>query len=576
MQKSWLATSSNFWNCEHLINIFFKGAPEVLIKKCQWLVKKDGSRTQLDSLALEHLTNMQNDWSSIGQRVLLVCKKIERFSKMSSKFTGLISSDFESYLNELNDMCVLGMVGILDKQRDGIKDVINSCRQAGVRFFMVTGDYHLTATNLANQIGIFSSKNKYDTVKTILETKIGVNEASNVVKERKPKTFLSSFCRNVTAPYTPNRIYRSLLLSGSDLEQLDDTSYWNIITKYEEIVFARTTPSQKLKVVEEFKKRRNIVAVTGDGVNDSPALKAANIGIAMGGGSEVAIEAAQVVLLDNSFDSILIAIENGRLVFENLRKVVLFLLPAGSFADLIPILLNIYLGMPLPLSAFQMIFISCLTDVAPSLAMMLEKSEGNIMYKMPRVVGRDHLVDWRLLLYAYFFLGIFESTLSIFMFFFYLNMYGGLKPSQVFFAYDKWNTSCVLSNTTIGNATLTYSCYYGYNGTDLKILQNVGQTVTFVTLVILQTFGNVFITRTHRLSLFQSFPLFKEYRNWWLFVAQFISVILMLFVIYVPWCNSVFDTAPIPIVFYFIPLCFCVCFITLDEIRKLILRQTKF
>lgn len=132
---------------------------------------------------------------------------------------------------------------------------------------------------------------------------------------------LPCFKRKLTDPFVADPNYRSLLLTGADLEQLNETSDWSTITKYEEIVFARTTPSQKLKVVEEFKKRRNIVAVTGDGVNDSPALKAANIGIAMGGGSEVAMEAAQVVLLDNSFNSMLVAIENGRLVFENLRKV---------------------------------------------------------------------------------------------------------------------------------------------------------------------------------------------------------------------------------------------------------------
>ena len=134
---------------------------------------------------------------------------------------------------------------------------------------------------------------------------------------------LPCFKQKIVAPFTLDPSFRSLLLTGADLDQLNETSDWSLITKYEEIVFARTTPSQKLKVVEEFKKRRNIVAVTGDGVNDSPALKAANIGIAMGGGSEVAMEAAQVVLLDNSFNSMLIAIENGRVVFENLRKVFL-------------------------------------------------------------------------------------------------------------------------------------------------------------------------------------------------------------------------------------------------------------
>jgi sodium/potassium-transporting ATPase subunit alpha len=121
----------------------------------------------------------------------------------------------------------------------------------------------------------------------------------------------------------------SLLLNGSDLSHLTYAE-WRVITKYDEIVFARITPEQKLLIVKEFQHDDYVVGVTGDGVNDAPALKSADIGIAMGSGSEVAMEASQLVLLDNNFSSMLIAIENGRLVFDNLRKVILYLLPAGS------------------------------------------------------------------------------------------------------------------------------------------------------------------------------------------------------------------------------------------------------
>ena len=158
----------------------------------------------------------------------------------------------------------------------------------------------VTAAAIASQIGIFSSSNKYDTVEEIKQHRLGnltsYNTQNGVVMQeeedadedeeeksffKKILNFLPCFGRKVTPPFVPNDKYRSLLLTGADLEQLTEKSDWNMITRYEEIVFARTTPTQKLKVVEEFKKRRNIVAVTGDGVNDSPALKAANIGIAM-------------------------------------------------------------------------------------------------------------------------------------------------------------------------------------------------------------------------------------------------------------------------------------------------------
>ena len=172
-----------------------------------------------------------------------------------------------------------------------------------------------------------------------------------------------------------------MLLSGSDLDYLtaDD---WLFVTKYDEIVFARTSPEQKLKVVSEFQKYGFIVAVTGDGVNDAPSLKKANIGIAMGSGSDVAMEAAEVVFLDSNFSSILIAIKNGRLIFQNLRKVIIYLLPAGSFAEIIPVLINTFLGVPQTMSSFQMIIICIFTDVFPSLAMMLEKEVFFIIKKL--------------------------------------------------------------------------------------------------------------------------------------------------------------------------------------------------
>ena len=222
-------------------------------------------------------------------------------------------------------------------------------------------------------------------------------------------------------------------------------------------------------------------------------------------------------------------------------------------------MLNIYFGIPSPLSAFQMICICVLTDMAPSLAMMLEKSEGDLLKKPPRKVGRDRLVDMKLLLFSYFFLGVFESFFSNFMYFFYLHFYGGFAPNQVFFAFDKWTT---FVNTSRFNTTQK-----------LNDLQFTGQTVSFVSLVMVQTFGNVYITRSHYLSLWESFPLFKAHRNVWLFVAQVVAVGLMLLVIYLPFCNEIFNTRPIPVEYYFYPLLFCLLFISLDELRKFLVRR---
>lgn len=138
---------------------------------------------------------------------------------------------------------------------------------------------------------------------------------------------------------------------------------WDRLCLYDEVVFARTTPEQKLRIVKELQKRDNIVGMTGDGVNDAPSLKAADIGIALGSGSDIAIEASDMVLLD-SFSAIVEAVLYGRVVFDNLKKTVIYLLPAGTFSEFWPIMTNVIFGLPQILSSFLMIVICCFTDCA--------------------------------------------------------------------------------------------------------------------------------------------------------------------------------------------------------------------
>lgn len=149
--------------------------------------------------------------------------------------------------------------------------------------------------------------------------------------------------------------YRSIVLSGPELITLNDNQ-WDQLCQYDEIVFARTTPEQKLRIVKEFQARDEIVGMTGDGVNDAPSLKAADIGIALGSGSDIAIEAADMVLLE-SFSAIVEAVQYGRVVFDNLKKTIAYLLPAGSFSEFWPVMTNVIFGLPQVLSSFLMIII---------------------------------------------------------------------------------------------------------------------------------------------------------------------------------------------------------------------------
>ena len=148
---------------------------------------------------------------------------------------------------------------------------------------------------------------------------------------------------------------RSIVLSGPELITLNDNQ-WDQLCKYDEIVFARTTPEQKLRIVKEFQARDEIVGMTGDGVNDAPSLKAADIGIALGSGSDIAIEAADMVLLE-SFSAVVEAVQYGRVVFDNLKKTIAYLLPAGSFSEFWPVFTNVIFGLPQVLSSFLMIII---------------------------------------------------------------------------------------------------------------------------------------------------------------------------------------------------------------------------
>lgn len=197
-----------------------------------------------------------------------------------------------------------------------------------------------------------------------------------------------------------------------------------------EVVFARTTPEQKLLIVDACQKLGHVVAVTGDGVNDSPAIKKANIGVAMGSGSEVAKNAADMILLDDNFSSIVNGVEEGRLIFDNLKKSIAYTL-TSNIPEIWPFIFFILFSVPLPLTTVLILCIDLGTDMVPAIAFAYEPSELDIMERYPRNAKRDYLVGTKMISFSYLQIGMIQQFGALFCYFFLLNDYG-VRPATLF------------------------------------------------------------------------------------------------------------------------------------------------
>lgn len=503
--------------------LYVKGAPDVLLPRCStyWSAVHNAVRP-LDTDAREKFSAFQAKLSRRAERVIVICQR--RYIPVHE----LGSNGFcdEIMDSGVQDLTVLGIFGIIDPPRPETASTVAACRRAGIRFFMVTGDFGLTAAAIARDIGIFDGTAEPDTIEDLRD----FSDESKTSHSR-----------------------HSLLLEGTSLSSLTQDE-WTTVCNYDEIVFARTSPEQKLRIVSEFQAKGNFVAVTGDGVNDAPALRAANVGVAIGGGSDVAIEAADLVLLDR-FDSIVEAIRLGRLVFQNLQKVIAYLLPAGSWSEIWPVLMNVFFGIPSPLSSFLMIIICVFTDLFLSLSLIMEKEEFDLLSIPPRDPKQDHLINMRIYGQSYLFVGVMEAFSAHAMFFLYMWKAAGIPFSDLVFAFEKYTDG-----------------FHGYTQDELTHFNNVGQCVYFVSLVIMQ-WGNILSVRSKRMSLLQADPIRPARRNPWLPLAMAISLVIAIFVTEVPGIQSLFGTASVPIEYWFIPLGLALGILVMDELRKVLVRQ---
>lgn len=444
---------------------YMKGAPEVVFTKCSHYLRQ-GVRVEFDDASRQHALDVYERLAARGERVLALANK--------SSTTVEVSEDEFTYL---------GLVGMLDPPRPEIADAIDKCRTAGIRVFMITGDYHVTAESIARQVGLFTGDGQ--------------------------------------------------IIVGGQLETMSEEELSEILDS-NELVFARSTPLQKLQIVKALQKKGEIVTVTGDGVNDAPALKNADMGVAMGlSGTEVAKEAADMVLMDDNFATIVNAIEEGRTIFSNIKKFIAYIL-TSNVPEILPFIAFVALDAPLALTVVLILSIDLGTDLLPALGLGSELPEVDVMKLPPR--RRDEpLLTWTLLGRSYGIFGMIQAAAGFFAFFVVLNQGGWV-----------WGTELP----------------------EKSLLYQTAVTAFFAAVVICQV-TNVLICRTRRQSIL-SVGIFSNKLVW---LGILTEIALVLAVSHVPFLQPFFGTAPLGWFELSLGLPFAVFIMVGDEFRRWLIRR---
>ena len=350
--------------------LVMKGAPERILDRCSTIMI-DGEEHKMTSEWKEAFNNAYLELGGLGERGLGFCD----FVLDTDAFPTGFPFDGEDVNFPLTGLRFVGLMSMIDPPRAAVPDAVTKCRSAGIKVIMVTGDHPITAKAIAKSVGIISEGS--ETVEDI------ANRLSIPVEEVNP------------------REARAAVVHGGELKDMGESDIDEILIHHTEIVFARTSPQQKLIIVEGCQRMGAIVAVTGDGVNDSPALKKADIGVAMGiAGSDVSKQAADMILLDDNFASIVTGVEEGRLIFDNLKKSIAYTL-TSNIPEISPFLLFILADIPLPLGTVTILCIDLGTDMVPAISMAYEEAESDIMKRQPRNPFTDKLVNERLISMAY-------------------------------------------------------------------------------------------------------------------------------------------------------------------------------
>ena len=455
---------------------FVKGAPREVLQLCT-SIQKDGETVPLDEQTRADILAANDDFARSALRVLALARR--QLPERSGAYSP------ETVEQELT---FLGLAGMMDPPRPEVAQAMQVFRSAGIRMVMVTGDYGLTAESVARRVGMLSSSS--------------------------PR-----------------------ILTGAEMEGMSVEELQALLD--EEVLYSRMAPEHKLRLVEAFQAHGEVVAVVGDGVNDTPALRKSDVGIAMGiTGTDVAKEAADVILVEDHFGSVVDAIQEGRAVYDNLRKFITYML-ASNVPEVLPFILTDLLHVPLALTVVQILAIDMGTDLLPSLALGIERPEPTVMHRPPRLRSQP-LVDGKLLLRSMAWLGGIETLLCYLGFFLTYHLAG-------------------------------YSIIIGVPATIAAAPKSVyllATTVFFAGLVVSQV-GNVFACRsetngTRRLGVFS---------NPYLLIGIVCEAALIVITIYIPAVATRFDHLPLPLIYWVGLSLFAPTLYALEKGRKFLVHR---
>ncbi|KAL1282864.1 hypothetical protein QQF64_001667 [Cirrhinus molitorella] len=508
--------------------LVMKGAPERILDRCSSILIQ-GKEQPLDDEMKDAFQNAYVELGGLGERVLGFC----HFSLPDDQFPEGFAFDTDEVNFPTENLCFVGLMSMIDPPRAAVPDAVGKCRSAGIKVIMVTGDHPITAKAIAKGVGIISEGNE-----TVEDIAARLNIPVGEVNPRDAK---------------------ACVVHGGELKSMSEDELDDILKHHTEIVFARTSPQQKLIIVEGCQRQGAIVAVTGDGVNDSPALKKADIGVAMGiAGSDVSKQAADMILLDDNFASIVTGVEEGRLIFDNLKKSIAYTL-TSNIPEISPFLLFIIANIPLPLGTVTILCIDLGTDMVPAISLAYESAESDIMKRQPRNAKTDKLVNERLISMAYGQIGMMQAVAGFFSYFVILAE-NGFLPSDLLGIRVNWD------DKYLNDLEDSYGQQWTYERR--KIVEFTCHTAFFTSIVIVQ-WADLIICKTRRNSIVQ-----QGMRNKILIFGLFEETALAAFLSYCPGMDVALRMYPLKPSWWFCAFPYSLLIFVYDEVRRYILRRS--